>query len=365
MSFENGPLSFRMFYVPRQLADSIHEQFAEYALGSIDNILDAEIHGWVGPRHLLDREISATTAWHSGYLHLTLCQVQRKIPASLLRAECRIEEMIRMQAEHRDYLNRETKREIKQQVIERLLPEMPPQLKGIDFCYDPKNKMLYASALSEKQLDAFLINFGSATGEKLIPVEPASAAWHENKLRAEEWTRLSFAAEQWADTAPGREFLMWLWFMSETQTGGAELPTAGKFSVMVEGPLLFDQEEQGETAIRKGEPLVSAETRAALLSGKKLKRAKLTLARSAEELWTCTLDADQFVIRGLKLPKTEAIDAAGRFQERMEMIDTFRQAFLGLYSTFATIRADTGKCKALNKEMRQWMNSRPARKLDE
>ncbi|MCA1808773.1 MAG: recombination-associated protein RdgC, partial [Lentisphaerae bacterium] len=250
------------------------------------------MHGWVGPRHLLDRDISEATAWPSGFLRLTLCQAQRVIPASLLRAECRIEEMAWMQAEHRDYINRQQKSEIRQQVVERLLPQMPPQLKGIDFCYDPRKKFLYVTALSEKQFDAFLINFGLITGSKLIQVDPVAAAWQEAQCRADQWPALGFADEQWADCAPGREFLMWLWFMSEAKGGEVALSGGGKFAVLVEGPLLFDQEEQGETAIRKGEPLLSAETRAALLSGKKLRRAKLTLARGGEECWTCAFDAD-------------------------------------------------------------------------
>jgi hypothetical protein len=363
MAFESGSLSFRMFYLPGGLPETIHERFADDVLGSIDHLLDEELSGWVGPRHLLDREIHEGSVWPSGFLRLTLCQAQRKIPASLLRAECRMEEMVWMQAEHRDYVNRQQKSEIKQQVIERLLPQMPPQLKGIDLCYDPREKMLYASALSDKQLDAFLINFGTTTQAKPVPVDPVSAAWSEARVRADQWPRWGFAAEQWADTAPGREFLMWLWFMSEAKGGDVALPEGGTFSVLVEGPLLFDQEEQGETAIRKGEPMVSAETRAALLSGKKLRRAKLTLARGGEEVWTCTLDADSFVIRGLKLPKTEAIDAEGRFQERMETLDTFRQAFLGLYATFCKLREDASSAKALHAEMKSWMAARPARSL--
>jgi hypothetical protein len=365
MAFESGSVSFRMFYVPGTIPETIHEKFAEDVLGSTDHLLDEELHGWVGARHLLDREIHEGSAWPSGFLRLTLCQAQRKIPASLLRAECRMEEMVWMQAEHRDYVNRQQKSEIKQQVIEKLLPAMPPQLKGIDFCYDPKAKMLYASALSDAQLDAFQLNFTKTSEVKIIPVDPVSAAWSETKCRADQWPRWSFAAEQWADTAPGREFLMWLWFMSEAKGGEVALPEGGTFAVMVEGPLLFDQEEQGETAIRKGEPMLSAETRAALLSGKKLRRAKLTLARGGEEVWTCTLDADSFVVRSLKLPKTEAIDAEGRFQERMEMIDTFQQAFLGLYSTFCKLRDDEKSCKALGNEMKAWMAVRPSRKLVE
>lgn len=363
MSFESGAVSFRLFSVPGGLPDAIHERFADEVLGSIDHLLDEELHGWVGPRHLLDREINEATAWLGGYLRLTLCQAQRKIPASLLRAECRMEEMVWMQAEHRDYVNRETRSEIKRQVIERLLPQMPPQLKGIDLCYDSRTQVLYAAALSEKQLDAFLVNFGRTTGVKLVPVDPVAAAWSEARCRADQWPPWGFAGDQWADCSPGREFLMWLWFCSEARGGTVDLPEGGVFSVLVEGPLLFDQEEQGETAIRKGEPMISAETRAALLSGKKLRRAKLTLARGAEEQWTCTLDADEFVVRSLKLPRTEAIDAAGRFLERMEMLDTFREAFLGLYKTFAQLRDDRKACKALEQEMKEWMNSRPSRKL--
>lgn len=363
MSFESGSVSFRMFYVPVEIPETIHERFADEVLGSIDFITDDELTGWVGARHLLDREIHEGSAWPGGHLRLTLCQAQRKIPASLLRAECRIEEAVWMQTEGRDYVNRQTRSEIKQQVTERLLPEMPPTLKGIDFCYDRAAGILYATALSEKQLDAFLINFTKTTGAKLIPVDPASAAWSEAQCRTNQWPLWSFAADQWADCSPGREFLMWLWFMSEAKGGHAELPGGGSFAALVEGPLLFDQEEQGETIVRKGEPMLSAETRAALLSGKKLRRAKLTLARSDEEAWSVTLDADEFIFRSLKLPKTEAIDAAGRFMERMEQIDTFRQAFFGLYTTFCKLRDDAASRNALGKEMKAWMAARPSRKL--
>lgn len=363
MSFESGSASFRMFYVPGGLPEDIHERFAGQVLGSVDYLGDEELHGWVGPSHLLDREINEATAWPSGYLRLTLCKAQRKIPPALLRAECRMEEAVWMQAEQRDYVNRQTKSAIKKQVAERLLPQMPPVLQGIDFCYDPKAKTLYASALSEKQLDAFLISFGMTTGVKPVPADPPAAAWNEASVRAGDWPPRGLAAKQWAETAPGREFLMWLWFVSEARGGTMDLPGCGRISVLVEGPLLFDQEQQGETAIRKGEPMVSAETRAALLSGKLLRRARLTLARSGEECWTCTLDADEFVFRGLKLPRTEAVDAAGRFQERMEMIDVFRQAFFGLYAVFARLRNDPAACHALDEEMQGWMKSRPARKL--
>ncbi len=363
MSFESGSVSFRMFYVPKNLPENIHEQFAEHTIGSIESLGDEEIHGWVGPRHLLDRDISETTAWPGGYLRLTLSQAQRKIPAALLRAECRIEEMVWMAAEGRDYINRQTRSEIKKEVQERLLPQMPPTLKGIDFVYDRGAKLLYVTALSEKQLDAFLVNFTAVTGVQLVAADPAAMAWSVAKSRTDNWHSWGFAADQWADCAPGREFLMWLWFVSEAQGGEIKLPENGPFAILVEGPLQFDQAEQGETILRKGEPMVSAETRAALLSGKKLRRAKLTLAQG-EEIWNCTLDGDEFTIRGLKLPKTEAYDVLGKFTERMEHLNKFQGTFAELYKQFVETRENDTTRAALRDEMREWILQRPARKTE-
>ena len=45
------------------------------------------------------------------------------------------------------------------------------------------------------------------------------------------------------------------------------------------------------------------------------------------------------------------------------MIETFRQAFLGLYSTFVKLRDDKAACKKLDAEMKAWMSTRPSRKL--
>jgi hypothetical protein len=353
-----------MFYIPKELPEDIYAQFAEHTIGSVDSLRDEEITGWVGSRHLLDREISEVTALPGGHLRLTLAQAQRKIPTALLRAECRMEEMVWMAAEGRDFVNRTTRSEIKKEVTERLLPEMPPTLKGIDFVYDRAHGMLYCTAMSEKQMDAFLINFNAITGVQPILADPVGMAWNVAQSHADSWRSFGLAADQWADCAPGREFLMWLWFMAEARGGEVNLPESGPVAMLVEGPLQFDQEEQGVTIVRKGEPMVSAETRAALLSGKKLCRAKLTIA-IGEEMWVCTLDADEFIFRGLKLPKTEAYDTLGKFSERMDHLETFRCVFGELFKQFVEIRDDEDACNSLRDEMRAWIRARPARKTEE
>ena len=81
-----------------------------------------------------------------------------------------------MEAEDKQYLNQQARSEVKQQVKERLLPDMPPQLKGIDFVFDERSRMIYATATAEKQLDAFVLNLSQTTGCLAEAADPEAIA---------------------------------------------------------------------------------------------------------------------------------------------------------------------------------------------
>ena len=139
MSFESGSMTFRMFYLPQLLPKNHVERFAAHAAPPITTLGDDPIHGWVTGRHLLDTNINKDTAYYAGYLRMTMMRAEKKIPESLLRAECRMEELARMQAENRAELDRKTRREIRQEISARLLPTMPPQLKGMALVHLPES----------------------------------------------------------------------------------------------------------------------------------------------------------------------------------------------------------------------------------
>ena len=129
---------------------------------------------------------------------------------------------------------------------------------------------------------------------------------------------------------------------------------------MVEGPLTFVMEGKGahEITLKKGEPMLSAEARTALLSGKKLKKAKVQFVRG-EEAWAFTFDADEFVFRSLKLPQTETFDRIGKFQERMVLLETFRETFFHLFREFVKERDDSKQWSETKFNMRKWVADRP------
>jgi hypothetical protein len=365
VAFEGGSISFRMFYLPHEFPPDLVDRFADAAAPSLDRLKDGEINGWVTGRHLLDRRINSDTAYFGGHLRLTLMQAARKIPEALLKAECKMEEYARQEAQGVDTLKPTERSAIRQDIIKRLLPQMPPQLKGIPFVHN-NNGTLFAAALSDKQSDAFLIHFTQTLGMQLIPVTPETAAAKRRATDVRDWEPISFSPEvedTLAGNHPGRDFLTWLWFYSEARGGLARLDGLGEFAVVVEGPLLFVLEGQGahEAVLRKGEPLLSAEAKTSLISGKKLKRAKLTLARG-DQAWSATLDADTFVFRGLRLPESEPLDAISRFQQRMLLLETFQDAFLALYDRFVDERNDPGRRARLRQEAQGWVSGRKTRK---
>jgi len=116
-------------------------------------------------------------------------------------------------------------------------------------------------------------------------------------------------------------------------------------------------------ALRHGLPTISAEAKTALLSGKKLERAKLILALSGDETWSCAFDTDDFVFRSLKLPESkEILDAASTFQERLQKLDQFRELMVELFTQFVAERGDLRRWGTTQKAIHRWVTDRTSKR---
>lgn len=365
MSFEKGSVSFRI-YIASELPEDVVDRFAAQAMPPLNTLAQEELHGWVGGRHLLDREINEASAYLGGYLRLTLTKAVKKIPSSLLNAECAMEEVAYMEAEGVEFVNQTARREIKENVRERLFPEMPPQLAGIDFVFDPATQFLYSTATSEKQTEAFQLNYLSTVGHGVEPADPFGLALRIFHKDVRDWAPVSFSPEVEAgmcDGNAGREFMMWLWYTAENNLGGTDIENVGTIAMNMEGPLMLVNEGGGahETVVKKGNPMNSSEVKTALLAGKMLKRAKVNMAMG-EQVWSFTMDADEFKFSGMKLPPTESYDTASRFAERMVHLDMFRRTFFGFFQLFVEERTSSQRWAETVQSMRAWVAERPAAK---
>ena len=368
MPFDRGSVSFRMLELPRKFPGNWVDRFAEEAAGSLESVGAGEQRGWVTGRHLLDAHITEETATHAGWVRLALRQAERKVPAALLQAECRMEELAALAAEGKAYLKAKQRAEIRQAVTERLLPAMPPQLRAIPFVHQPGTAHLYATALPVSQLDVFNAALASTLGFGGEPATPEVLGVTLRRVDLRDLPGASFSPEmegEAMESAPGREFLTWLWFKAETQHGRVALTEGRELGVLVEGPLTFTHEGNGAHAavLKKGAPETSIEAKTCLLGGKKLKEAKITFALDEQNTWSFGIEADQFLIRGLKLPQGEgSLDAISRFQERMIFLEQWREIFLDLYGAFVDVRAEARKWKAAVGEIREWVKGRPGRR---
>ncbi len=373
MPFDHGNLTFTVCHLPQALPEDALARFQRQAAGSLEKVKDEPQWGWIGNRHLLETRIDEQTAYSGGYPHLGLRQAQRKIPPALLQAECRMRELMRMAEENLEFLNARAKKEIKQDVIDRLLPEMPPQLLGIPFVVDAQSQRLYCGTASQKQLDQFFAVFAETFGFAPVAITAEEAVEMDFGVAAEALPRLNFSPEltdSMVGGTIGQDFLTWLWYFTSKNNGVLPKTRLGEFFCIVDGPLLLVDDSDSdrgarETAIRKGLPTQSAEARTALLTGKKLRQAKLLCGlgqaaevgagKRAEIAWETAVDADFFTFRGMKLPEGEAMDPDSIFEERINNLHFFLELFFGLFSHFVGLIKDDKKFLETQASIKGWV----------
>lgn len=365
MPFDSGTVGFRACSVSKPFPDDALERFAAKAAPPLEHVKQEPQIGWVSGRHLLETRIDEETALTGGFLHLYLRQAQRKIPVSLLRAECRMAELAYMAEKEEAVVPRKVRKQIREEVTERLMPNMPPQLGGVPFAYDEPYKRIYVGATSDKQLDTFLAYFQQTLGFEPVPLTPEAVIIEQLDMDPTAVPALNFSPERTDGEGTGsigQNFLTWLWYFLDQRKGVLPKTQLGEFGMMMDGPLVLVADGPGahESAIRKGLPLVSAEAKAALRVGKKLSRVKLILARG-NDIWSVTVDGENFVFRGMKLPDGEALDPGSVFEERMTNLYVFQTVFFELFKTFVREMMDDSRFAATEEGARAWVKSMPGK----
>lgn len=358
MPFESGTFSMSVFTLTDNWPEDALEMFNGKRAGKLDAVKDDIQIGWVSGRHLLENVINEETSILGGYPYLYLRMAQRKIPPALLKAECRLEELVYIKANNNPDVPRKVRKEIKELVTERRLPMMVPQISGVPMIYDPSDRSLYIGATSTKQIDE-LIGFLSDTLRTKPPVQmTAEEIMVRAKRDVRDYKPIPFFDTEDSENALARDFLTWLWFYSETQGGDLDIEGMGTFATMIDGPLTFAAEGKGsfETVVKNGNPLRSAEARAALNVGKKLKKAKVLFARG-NEIWVCSLDADKFTFNSVALPEGEEMDLGSRFAERVQYISMFQQLIRAYVVKFLEDTQGERR-EAVTSAIRDWAENR-------
>lgn len=362
MGFDKGSVSFSIFEIDGDLPEDIPALFAHRKACPLDAATAEPQWGWVTGRHLLDNNIDGASSQLGGCYYLTLRQTVRKIPNSLLNALCKREEYAYMKANNQDFVSGKMKRQIKEEVVEKFIGKMPPSLSGIPMVLDPNEKLLYVGATSQNQLDIFIDNFYQATKIEPLPFTLGTILDRDFHTTEAELPPLRIGDVPVEEPQTGRDFLMFLWYYGET-VGKLELEQYGEFDLMIEAPLVFagagDERGAGEADLKKGDsPLRSAEAKAAVAVGKKLRKAKLTLTRG-DQIWSGTFDADRFAFSSFRLPEGEEMNDDERFAERIMNLYVFKEAMSAYFRLFVKSLLGEAGGKT-GDDIRKWARDRDA-----
>lgn len=139
----------------------------------------------------------------------------------------------------------------------------------------------------------------------------------------------------------GRDFLVWVWFKSETGNGVIDLGDDGHAEIRLEGKITLETEndEPMESVTCWGDNPRLKEARFALTENKKVTQAAIKLTLGDDE-YSFTLDSRWMNYRSLKTPKVmqDAKDdpeglfyeKAGLIERAVSMIDTIFMYFIRL-----------------------------------
>ena len=364
MPFDRGNITFTMFEIDGDIPADFANCFLPGKAGTLDSVSAETQLGWVTGKHLLDTNIDESAIVRGGAYCLTLRQAVRKIPASLLNALCLREEQAFLAANPgRDYVSGKDKRKIKEDVIDRHISKMPPALSGIPMVLEPHSKLLYLGTASQTQIDLFVDQFYRATKLDLIQLTPALILDREFHTTPTAIPVLELSGNPNAVVEPaiGRDFLTWLLYYCEKI--GKVTINNNDFDAMIEDPLVFsgdgDALGSGEASIKKGSsPIRSAEVKAALEVGKKLRKAKVSITRDDNSIWSGTFDADNFIFSSFKLPESEEMHPDEVFADRIRALGDFREAWIEYFKIF--VKAMLENYDQTLAEMRQWVKEREA-----
>jgi hypothetical protein len=183
MSFSKSSTTFTRFRitdpVPGELWPAIGHKLRQHSFRDIDNLPEERAWGWVNFDDLLDSEWRVSPPEKGGYLAFSLRLDTRRVAPAVLRKHLAValrEEEGRMRETGRKYVARERKKEIREQVLLRLMQRSLPVPAEFATVWNIAEGSVYFASTQSKVLDLFQTHFTLTFDLHLEPVTPYALA---------------------------------------------------------------------------------------------------------------------------------------------------------------------------------------------
>lgn len=331
---------------------------------------DGSVQGWTAGDHILDTRFDLAKNIVNDTLHFELRIDVQKIPADLLRAYTQVElealaadnpsghTSLKQKREARDNARAQLERESQDgrylrrkaypvlwdalsnevllgatgvTVVERFLPLFEQTFsQGLEFLGAGRQAYLQAEARSQAR------GVDDATVSAYVPgATGAGVAWLPDE------TNRDFL---------GNEFLLWLWYLLDSETDTIELMDKSTVTVMVARSLVLEcpRGQTGRETIQSDGPTRLPEAHRAIQAGKLPRKAGLILSRHDQQ-YELTLNAESLGVSSAKLPAPEGETDQARREERVTQLRHFLETLDLLYDAFGQHRFSSGWSKQLGK----------------
>jgi len=159
-----------------------------------------------------------------------------------------------------------------------------------------------------------------------------------------------------------RDFLVWLWFKSETNGGIIDLANNGHAAIRFNGKITLetDADEPKESITCSGDHPRLKEARFALTENKKITKAAMNMILGDDE-YTFSMDSRWMNFSALKAPKVlqdDHDDLEGLFYEKIGLLEKAINAMDQVYMTFIQLRISEQWEKEELPSLKKWIHKR-------
>lgn len=357
MSIESGTFNCKVFKLTSELPTDALEKFTLAKLIPNNMILtDKAVSGYVSG-FTLDAEINGYNSVVDDYIYLSLRTAKRTMPASLLNTLL-LKAMEQYKKENSsDFVPKKIQKEMKDGIIEANIAKMPISYTDVPFVINHKNNCLYVFNTSEAKLDNLKAEFIKLFGIELDDIPSFSTV--------KNIPRLQLCNIDTGNDFNYADYLTWLMYKNDTSSNSYKIGT--EYVVMGEGDIeltnYIDEDDNSrgniKTILKKGDTVHSSELKSALLAGKKVSAMTLNITRDfggGVTILRFNANSCDFHISGVQLPDGEEMETAGKFAERMEMLD---ELFVIFTASIADYTIELKDKTRLQNDVTEWINELP------
>ncbi|CAN5416689.1 hypothetical protein BH10PLA2_BH10PLA2_17840 [soil metagenome] len=380
MGFLTGRVQFVRYKVKGKAYktfDNDHlERLASKAIGQARVIsADGVDVGWTAGDHLLDTRFDLEKNVINDALHFAFRIDQLKLPGDLLRAYTQVEMEGIAAGNPSGKISAKQKREAREAAKARLEEEAKDgrflQRRTHSLMWDaPSNELLVAST-AQGAIDRLVTLFQQTFGSGFEIQGAGARAYDLAELR--EQTRgvddatptifvtggsakeLAWAPDENSRDFLGNEFLLWLWYVLETEGDTIKLADESEIVIMLARSLVLEcpRGQTGKETITSDAPNKLPEARRAVQSGKLPRKAGLTIVRH-DQAYELTLHAENLGVSAAKMPAIDEPDDRARIEERITQIRHLTESLDLLYDVFGRRRLISDWSKETTR-MRKWL----------